>query len=119
MLCDRRERWLKHSFSHRAPLLLSALRAMGRNNQCRLLVDLVRSAQEEEVKSDLRAKLRQWLALRVVRMGWHRRLFGLTGNRLKMIKQYGRFNALRDSDDERTGAPRRRAPPRRRQPELQ
>ena len=92
---------------------------MGRNNQCRLLVDLVRSAQEEEAKSDLRALLWQWLALRVVRMGWHRRLFGLTGNRLKMIKQYGRLNALRDSDDERTGAPRRRAPPRRRQPELQ
>ena len=92
---------------------------MGRNNQCRLLVDLVRSAQEEEAKFDLRALLWQWLALRVVRLGWHRRLFGLTGNRFKMIKQHGRLNALRDSDDERTGEPRRRAPPRRRQPEPQ
>ena len=74
---------------------------------------------EEEAKSDLRALLWQWLALRVVRLGWHRRLFGLTGNRFKMIKQHGRLNALRDSDDERTGEPRRRAPPRRRQPEPQ
>ena len=92
---------------------------MGRNNQCRLLVDLVRSAQEEDAKSELRALLWQWLALRVVRLGWHRRLFGLTGNRFKMIKQRGRLGALDESDDDRTGEPRKRAPPRRRQPKSQ
>ena len=91
---------------------------MGRN-QCRLLVDLIRNALHDSDKPDLRLLLWQWLAFRVVKLGWHRRLFGLTGNRFKIIKQRGRLGALTESDDDRTGEPRKRAPPRRRQPKSQ
>ena len=84
--------------------------------KCRLLVGLIRSALHESDKPDLRAMLWQWLALRVVRLGWHRRLFGLTGYRFKMIKHYGRLNALDYLQDDDAEESQQRVPPRRHRP---
>ena len=91
---------------------------MGRN-QCRLLVDLIRSALHESDKPDLRIMLWQWLAFRVVKLGWHRRLFGLTGYRLKMIKHYGRLHALDNLVDDNTEESQPRVLPRRHRPRQQ
>ena len=72
---------------------------MGRN-QRRLLVDLIRDALHDSDKPDLRLLLWQWLAFGVIKLGWKRRLFGLTGYRLKMIRRQGRLHALPDEDAE-------------------
>ena len=101
------------------PSLTLGLEGVMGRNQCRLLVDLIRNALHESDKPDLRVLLWQWLAFRVVKLGWHRRLFGLTGYRLRMIKHNGRLNALDGLVDDNTEESQPRAPPRRYRPKQQ
>ena len=110
-----REHWLKYLFLLEPSLTLGLEGVMGRN-QCRLLVDLIRNAQHDSDKPDLRLLLWQWLAFRVVKLGWHRRLFGLTGYRRMMIKHHGRLDALADENAEESQP---RAPSRRYRPKQQ
>ena len=101
------------------PSLTLGLEGVMGRNQCRLLVDLIRNALHESDKPDLRVMLWQWLAFRVVKLGWHRRLFGLTGYRLKMTKHNGRLNALDALVDDYAEESQLRTPPRRYRPRQQ